>query len=289
MHDRLRQAARSWAPPALVAWRRRLLARLVPPPWEFVGGAWPVDDPRARGWEHPDIVSVQRARWPAFLRSVEGTGPLGVAHESAMPGRLDIGAHNTLMCAAYALALAAEGRGRMSLLDWGGGVGHYGVLGRALLPGVELDYHCVDLPHFCRAGEELFPDGTFHERPGGALQRRYDLVLASSSLQYAPDWKTVLGQLAEASERYLLVTRQPVVLRVPSFVAVQRPRAAGYPADYLGWFVNRGDLLRTAESAGASLIREFLIDEWPWVYRAPEQGVYRGFLFRRAGSAGGVR
>lgn len=192
------------------------------------------------------------------------------------------------MCFAYALALAAAGRSKLSLLDWGGGVGHYGAISRVLLPRVDVEYHCRDLPLFCRAGRDLFPQGTFHEREEECLARRYDLVLASSSLQYSQDWQRVAGRLARASGSYLLITRLPVVERVPSFVVVQRPRDLGYPTEYLGWFLNRGEMIRAVEAEGVALVREFLIAEWPWVYRAPEQGDYRGFLFRRdaSGEAG---
>lgn len=32
------------------------------------------------------------------------------------------------------------------MLDWGGGLGAYYVYSRALLPDLELDYHCRELP-----------------------------------------------------------------------------------------------------------------------------------------------
>lgn len=82
------------------------------------------------------------------------------------------------------------------------------------------------------------------------------------------------------SQDYLYVTRLPIVSKAPSFVVVQRPWPFGYETEFLGWFLNRGELLECARDSGLELTREFLIQEMPVVKGAPEQGEYRGFLFR---------
>jgi hypothetical protein len=57
------------------------------------------------------------------------------------------------------------------------------VLGEALLPrGVELDYTSRDLAALVALGRELLPQHTF-AADDSPLERRYDLVVASSSLQ----------------------------------------------------------------------------------------------------------
>jgi putative methyltransferase (TIGR04325 family) len=248
--------------------------------WEYLPGGWEEHDGRVAGWNVASVAQTQRSKWDEFRRAVQGTGPLGVAHEAARPSAEDYAAHNTVACFGYVLALAARGKDRLSLLDWGGGLGHYAVLARALLPDTALDYHCKDLPLLCRAGREVLPDATFHEDDGAALARRYDLVLASSSLQYSRDWRGTLAGLAAAAAGYLYVTRLPVVRRAPSFVVVQRPHRYGYHTEYLGWFLNREELLGHARGLGVELVREFLIQERPAVPGAPEQPEYRGFLFR---------
>src|SRR5205823_3014272 len=148
-----------------------------------------------------------------------GAGPLGVNHEiprgQPVP-RDDLDAQQTVLAFGYALALAARGKTRVSLLDWGGGPGHYAVLARALLPGAELDYHSRDLPQLVALGRELLPGDSFHA-DDSCLTRRYDLVAASSSIQYAQDWRTTLAGLAGATGGYLYVTRVPIALTAPSF------------------------------------------------------------------------
>jgi putative methyltransferase (TIGR04325 family) len=251
----------------------------APPHWEYVPEGFARE---AKGWNVGAISDAYREKWPSYLAAIEGTNPLGVNHEvpsGQSVGFEDHGAHNMLVSYAYVLALAARRRDRISLLDWGGGVGHYLALSRALVPGVEIDYHCRDVPVLAEHGRELFPEASFYD-DDSCLQRSYDLVLASASLQYAPDWKATLAALAGATDGLLYVTRAPVALRSPSFVVLQRAYDYGYDTEYLGWVFNREELLATAREAGGRLVREFLLSAWLSAAGAPEAPVtHRGFLF----------
>src|SRR5262249_47563526 len=128
------------------------------PEWECIPQGFAADDPLIQGWDVPSIVETQKAKWSRFRRLLQGPVPLGVAHEAPVPSADDFGAHNTLMAFAYVLTLAARCRDRLSVLDWGSGLGHYYHFGRALLPEVRLDYHARDLPLLCRPGRELSPE-----------------------------------------------------------------------------------------------------------------------------------
>jgi putative methyltransferase (TIGR04325 family) len=249
-----------------------------PPEWEFVPEGWARP---ARGWDVEEIAEAYRAKWPSFRDAVEAAGPLGVNHETPLGCpvlRDDRDAQQTVLVFAYALLRAARGRDRLSLLDWGGGPGHYAVLAHALAPGLELDYHSRDLPALVALGSELLPQHSFHA-DDSCLERRYDLVVASSSLQYAEDWRGTLARLAGATGGFLLVTRVPLALRAPSFVILQRVQRYGYGTEYLGWVFNRGELLAAAAAAGLALAREFVLPAWLSAAGAPEDPVeHRAFL-----------
>jgi len=276
-----RYLAKQFLPPIAVGAVRRFL-RLRDkqlPEWEYVPEGWSAKD-RIKGWNEKSVVETQRARWSAFVRSLEGVGPLGIAHEAVVPTREGWEAHNTLICYAYVLTLAARKQDSLTILDWGGGAGHYYLISRALLPDVDIEYHCYDTPVLCDLGRELLPYASFHENADDVFERRYDLVLASSSIQYFENWSEILQKLAAVTRDYLYVTRVPIVHQVPSFVVVQRPYQFGYKTEYLGWFLNRREFLDRAEDIGLDLVREFLIQERPMVKGAPEQSEGRGFLFR---------
>jgi putative methyltransferase (TIGR04325 family) len=185
------------------------------------------------------------------------------------------------MSYAYALAIASFGKRRISLLDWGGGLGQYGALSRRLFPELEIEYHCADVEPLARSGEKLQPQARFHSGASWA-ERRYDLVLASCSLHYVEDWRQALAQLAGATLGHLFVTRLPTVRSAASFVQVQRPYRYGFETEYPGWCLNRAEFLSHCESLGLRLLREFVTGERPPIFGAPEACEYRGYLLKPA-------
>jgi putative methyltransferase (TIGR04325 family) len=251
------------------------------PEWEYVPEGWRDADPRAAGWLHDSIVATQRAKWADVVRSFAGPGPLGIAHEAREITPHNYSAHNLTMSFAYVLARAARQAERLAVLDWGGGLGHYALVARAVLPEVAVDYVVHDLPGLCTAGRELLPSVAFSDDEAATFARQYDLVFASSSLQYARDWRLQMAKLASAARHWLFLTRLPTVATAPSFVVVQRPKAYGYDTEYISWMFNRGEMLAHAASCGLRLEREFLVDESPAVAGAPERSDGRGLLFRR--------
>jgi putative methyltransferase (TIGR04325 family) len=281
----------AWA--VLKALRRRVRPRAEPAPAEAPAAVEPVPLPEweyvPEGWERPEggwdvgaIVQAHRDKWPSFLAAVEGTGPLGVFHETPLGeeiSREDLDAQQMVLAFGYVLARAAAGKSRLSVLDWGAGPGHYAVLARALLPEIELDYHSRDLAPVVALGRELLPGDTFHA-DDACLERSYDLVVASSSIQYAPDWRTILAGLARATGGFLYVTRVPVALDAPSFVVLQRAHRYGYDTEFLGWVLNRDELLAAARDEGLELMRELILPAWLSAPGAAEDPIgHRGFLF----------
>jgi putative methyltransferase (TIGR04325 family) len=284
--SRYREIAKSLLPPIAVAVAKHLRrgGNRTPatPEWEYVADNWPDNDPRGVGWLHDSITATQRAKWADFERSMAGPRPLGVAHEARYSSSQDYSAHNTMMSFAYVLARAAHNRDKLSILDWGGGLGHYAIIAGATLPEIALDYVVHDLPSLCSVGPELCPGVTFSSEDTVTFARRYDLVFASGSLQYARHWRRQMTMLASVAERWLYLTRLPTISSVPSFVVVQRPKRYGYDTEYIGWVLNRDELYMHAQSCNLILDREFLVDERPSVAGAPEQCEYRGLLFRLA-------
>lgn len=252
--------------------------------WEYVPQGWRARelDADIKGWDVSSVLDAYRAGWPVFVEHVRGTGPLGFWYEARDRNCSDPIAHNIAMSYAYALAVASRRRAELSMLDWGGAIGHYYLLSRELFPDLTIEYHLKEVPAMARHAQTLLPEARIHSDES-CLARRYDFVLASGSIHYAEDWRGLLGRLAGATGGYLYLTRQPTVQQVPSFVFVQRPYDVGYDTEYLGWCLNRSELLDAARESGLTLVREFVLGEHPDIDRAPEQNEYRGFLFRGRG------
>lgn len=255
-------------------------AVLAKPEWEAVPDSDAVWECHS-GWAHPSIVETQLDKWSTFLDNAQSATPLGVSHEAPPGTAPDVAPHNAIMTFGYVLGRALAGGKAMSVLDWGGGLGHYAVYARALYPAVSFDYVIKDLDSLCAGGRTVQSDINFVSNEGVALARGYDLVFASSSLHYTRDFYDLLDKICTASMRYLMITRIPIVAEHDDFVVVQRPHRYGYLTEYACWFVNRAKLISFIEARGLRLVREFLLGERPFVPNAPEQCLYGGFLFER--------
>ena len=235
------------------------------------------------GWSHASIAARQVEKWDSFLQSIAAPQPIGRSHEARPDAELDVSAHNTAMTFGYVLGrvLAESAPATPSILDWGGGIGHYYQYARALFPHSEFRYVIKDFEELSAAGRPRNPGARFVETDQAALAAPHDLVFASSSLHYARDVFGLLDRLAAASTRYLFVTRTPFVERADDFVVVQRPHRYGYMTEYAGWFLNRTKFEEFLAGRGLRLERAFMLAERPHVANAPEQCRYLGLLFRR--------
>jgi putative methyltransferase (TIGR04325 family) len=253
--------------------------------WEYLPNGWRVaqSNPRIKGWNVEAVVEAQKAKWSTFVQSFQGALPFKQPPDAIFPAQTDPIFHNSIMCLAYALALSSRHKMSISMLDWGGGLGHYYLISRALVPNLRIDYHCKDVPVLAECGRRLLPEAHFYTDES-CLERSYDFVLASTSLHYSEDWSSTFRKLASSTARYILVTGLPTVQHSPSYVFIQRPYQYGYNTEYLGWCLNREQFVHVAEISDVQLVREFIIGYRPLIHKAPEQCEYRGYLFGKGGS-----
>jgi putative methyltransferase (TIGR04325 family) len=185
---------------------------------------------------------------------------------------------------AYVLALATRHRQKIRILDYGGNLGEYYWLGRGLVPGVELDYHCKELPAIVEAGRELTPEVCWHA-DDACLATPHDLAMFSSSLQYLPGWKDIVRRAALGSRDYVFLADIALVRNVPTYVITQR--SGGMTTQQC--LFNRSEIIATVERAGLALVGEFAMCEHPPVAGGPEQPARVGLLFRRDAASGNAR
>lgn len=277
----LKDVLRLITPPVfihLVKWlhdnglRRKPVLEYAPMGWQT-----PLTNPSRTGWNTDIVVVSEQKKWEAFARNCQGNGPLGFSHESFDLSVIrNVSFHNINLTYAYVLALTAQQKSAVSVLDWGGGLGHYYLLGKAVLPDIELDFHCKEVPVMAEAGKRINPCVHWYadER---CLERAYDLVMVNGSLQYIADWADTLQRIIPAVKGYLFLTRLPVVADSPEFVAIQR----AYDTEMLHQQLNQTAVLQAIEGMGLCLMREFVVGDRPNIINAPEQCELRGWLFKR--------
>lgn len=246
-----------------------------PDAWERVDAANP-----DRGWNVAGLVEGERLRWEAFGRNAGGTGPLGFSHEYADQAVVDSPYfHNVHITFGYALALAAQQRPTVSVLDYGGSLGHYFLIGKALLPEVHLDYHVKEVPKMAALGRQLNPGVVWHENDD-CLDAPYDLIMSNGSLDYIRDWRGCVARFGKSASRYVLITRVKVVSQAPSYAALHRSPHG----DIAHWQINETELKDAAREAGLTMIRELVVGDPVPTRGAPDRCVLKGWLFKREAS-----
>lgn len=267
----VKKIIRLLAPPLVYQVASRWKKRTPQDTLSYVPKGWQ-EKAAYRGWNVESVLEAYKATWPRLVRESQTAAQFNV-----IMGAEDVGLQNILLCFAYSLALAAQGKESLSLLDWGGAIGQYKLLAQAALPGVPIEYHCKDVPLLAEYGQQINSDAFFSSDAVSCLSRSYDFVLVSGSLQYSEDWQADFRALARATHGYLLLTRTPVNDGGSSFVFSQ----SAYGSEWLGWSFSQSELFACAAAAGLLLVREFLMsnDDIP-IVNAPYPSKQRGFLFR---------
>jgi putative methyltransferase (TIGR04325 family) len=279
----IRSIVKLFVPPIVVNMVHKVHSSMdtSPPEWEYLPGGWRLAQDKAavRGWNVADAVEGTVARMPVFLSCLEPRIPFGACPETVNQPLGDLTYHNTVAIFGYALSSSLRMKKRVRILDWGGGVGNYYAVTRALLPDVELDYHIVELEAFVARGRQLFPDVHFHADDAWR-QQQYDFVFSSGSLNFLEDWRQGMSDLTGVAKGgSVFITRLPVVFQVPSYLFVQRPHKLGLNTEYVSWSLNKDEFMGHAASLGLKKRWEFVAGERPYIVNAPEQCEYRAYLF----------
>lgn len=252
--------------------------QVIIPESEYLSNDWKPRETNRKGWDTNEMVEHYKKNWPPYVARLHGSEPIDFAPGD--PNGSSLIHQNTTLVFGYAIALASSGKIKLSMLDWGGAVGHYFLLTKALLPGVEIEYHCKDMQKVVEFGRDLLPEANFYS-DDSCLNRRYDFVLVSGSLQFSEDWQKLFADLTNATTDYILITRVPVVRNSPSFVFAHLTNLYGYEAEFPAWCWNRQEFLAYAQSLGLQPVREFLVGGGQPIKNAPEQPVYYGFLLKQ--------
>ncbi len=277
------------------SWVNRLLVLLVPPiilrgpsmlrevfrtqHLKYAPDGWDtkLDQNASIGWSVDSVVETESDKWNEFCKNLEGQGPLGFSHEHAdLSVVRNTNFHNVHISFAYVAALAARDKKSLSVLDWGGSLGHYYKVARAVLPEVSFDYHVKEVPLIAAAGRRLNPEVKWHEDES-CLDCEYDLVMLNGSIMYMPDWAEALHRIARSAREYVFLFRLPIVQSCGSFVSVEKLHGS----QMLHLQVNQDELLAVVRAAGLTVVREFVVGEPPYIEDAPEQCDMRGWLLKR--------
>lgn len=149
---------------------------------------------------------------------------------------------------ATLLFAAARSGQRLTVLDFGGGLGSTYRQCRAMLTSVAMTWNIVEQRGFVEAGQREFETENlrfFHRIDEAVTQQLPDVVLASSVLAYVESPYETLAALTAVAAPYLVIDRTALVDRPTDILAVQNVSKTlyGERAAYPAWCLSRPRLL----------------------------------------------
>lgn len=186
------------------------------------------------GYQYIDILARVRKATECVLRGEAEYEQDGLAMRGPVP------ASHALE--ALMLIAALEG-GRLSVLDFGGGLGSHFLRWRKHLARIpHLHWRVVEQQHFVDAGKELFAGNqqlSFTTAIAVADAPAPNAIVASSVLQYLADPLSTLDELIALRARGMIVDRTPLREDRDALILSQHvPKSLGR-ASYPLWLLSR--------------------------------------------------
>ncbi len=183
------------------------------------------------------------------------------------------------LLAALRTVAAASGS-RLRVLDFGGALGTtYWRHRNELKDLCELGWDIVEQARWVARGPALAGGTPLRFFPSvAAATGPYDVLLASTTIQYLPAPAAAIEEWMDAGFPWLLFNNLPLHAGAPDRIAVQRVPPSIYLANYPVWFFNRERFLARFDGR-YDLVTEFVAEAvWPVGWRSYPS---TGLLLRR--------
>ncbi len=145
------------------------------------------------------------------------------------------------------LRAAAENKGWLSVLDFGGSLGSSYFQCRNFLSALSsLSWNVVEQAHFVRCGRECIKSEQlkFHFNIDEVMQREIpNVALLSGVLQYLPEPYKLLDELMENNIPYIVIDRTPFTEDSVDTITVQHVPPSIYSASYPCWIFGKQSFL----------------------------------------------
>ena len=276
MNARITQLTKDLIPPLVIRHGQALLHG-----WAGNYATWADAERHSTGYDATGILDKVRSATLSVL-----SGEAAYERDSVLFAAPD---HAYPLLAAL-MWIAAENRGRLSLIDFGGALGStYHQHRRFLATLPQLKWQVVEQKHFVECGRKDFATDrlSFHETIDECCRDdRPSAILFSSVLPYLKEPFAPVDEAMAKGVEFILIDLTGFMNRGPDRITVQTVPASIYPASYPCRFFNRETFLKHFEGR-YEIVTEF--------NDAIGQGIqlglatradYKGFVLRRKETIG---
>jgi putative methyltransferase (TIGR04325 family) len=176
------------------------------------------------------------------------------------------------------LWIAAQYRGRLNVLDFGGSLGSSYYQNKMFLDSVEdLNWCIVEQPAFVEEGKKYFSNDRLHffnTNDDCFNTFEIDVILLSSVLQYLEEPYKLLDIFLIKQVKYIIIDRTSFI-DGNDRITIQKVHPAIYKASYPCWFLNKRNLIAYIEKSYELLLEFDALD------KANIRSEFKGFIFRR--------
>jgi putative methyltransferase (TIGR04325 family) len=221
----LKYFARSWLPPALIAIYRFLKGRGI----RFIGrySSWRTALDASTGYDADSIL----ARVSAASAKVK-SGEAIYERDSVLFDKVE----HSFPLLAVLMRAALENSGKLTVIDFGGSLGSSYFQCKHFLPrDLDLSWYVVEQEKFVRRGREAFASDElqfFFSIPECTAQRKPDVVLFASVLQYLEHVDRIVDAAVATGAEYIAIDRTPFIALDADWLCVQHVPANIYKASY---------------------------------------------------------
>ncbi|SFD48747.1 putative methyltransferase, LIC12133 family [Pseudomonas straminea] len=181
---------------------------------------------------------------------------------------------------ACLMNVAAQNKGRLSVLDFGGSLGSAFFQNRRFLENLSVEWSVVEQPHFVSYGaKEIAGNGLqfFSTLAQCAEQKAINVVFLSGVLQYLPNPYQLLDEILSYGFPFVILDRTPFGRAGYDILKIQIVDPSIYVASYPVWLLDESLFCERLHSHGYTIVEEFSSNiDWQ-----DASYTFKGFLIKK--------
>jgi putative methyltransferase (TIGR04325 family) len=169
---------------------------------------------------------------------------------------------------------------RISITDFGGGMGNHYFALRKFLPVRDLTWQVLELPQMVSYAKEKNMESSELKFQDSLEEfRNTNIALASSSIQYCEKPNEIILNLAKKAH-FVILDRLPLCENLESDrLTIQRVNPSIYAASYPAWFLSERKFNNSCQEYGLELILRWDVPE-DKVFLDGNEIIYSGLLYK---------